>query len=146
MESSEPVTPCKPTREAVVFMPSSGWTDEYYRQLIQPTLEEAGYACRRGKDVYSMCDPKDEIIERIRQAHVVICWMTGREPSVLYAFGVAQALGIPHVLITDSVAIEDIPIGVRGLPWIEIQQANHRWGEVLRGELLRTFSAVTFTP
>lgn len=142
MESSEVATPGMTTKGAVVFMPSGGWMDEYYRQLIQPTLEEAGFACLRGKDVYSRCDPKDEIIERIRQAHVVLCWMTGRNPGVMYALGVAQALETQLVLITDSAAIEDIPIGARGLSWIEIQHANPRWGASLRERILRTLAEV----
>jgi hypothetical protein len=142
MESTEAVTPGRPTREVVVFMPSGGWMDEYYRQLIQPTLEEAGYACRLGKDVYSKCNPKDEIIDRIQQAQVVLCWMTGRDPGVMYAFGVAQALGTQIVLITDSAAMEDIPIGVRGLAWIEIQQANPRWGVHVSGGLVKALAAI----
>lgn len=142
MGSTEQPSSDQPRKQALVFMPKGGWNDEYYRQLIQPTLEAADYACRRGKALYSNCDPRDEIIEAIRQANVVICWMIGRDPDVIYALGVAQALETLIVLITSSNEIEDIPIGTRGYSWIEVQQANPRWGELVGAQLVRTLASI----
>lgn len=140
MDSTEQV--CSNQPKALVFMPRGGWNDEYYRDLIQPTLEVAGYGCRRGKALYSNCDPRDEIVAAIRQAHVVICWMIGRDPDVIYALGVAQALETRIVFITGSNEIEDIPIGTRGYSWIEVQQANPRWGELVGAQLVRTLAGI----
>lgn len=97
------------TPECFVVMPISdqpgydqGHFTAVYRDLIKPAIIAAGYRPIRADEVKSANIIHMDIINRLIEAPLVVCDLSGLNPNVLYELGIRQSFGLPVVLIKDE--------------------------------------------
>lgn len=74
---------------------------------IKQTVEELGFRCSRGDDVFLSSNILQHIIQEIWSSRLIIADITSRNPNVYYELGIAQALGKPVLLIAQTA--DDLP-------------------------------------
>ena len=78
---------------------------------IKPVVNNLGYKCHRGDDLFTTNSVVEDIWQSIMQSSFIIANCTGRNPNVFYEIGIAHALGKETILLAES--IEDIPFDLR---------------------------------
>jgi hypothetical protein len=102
--------PAQPLRAFVLI----SFEDEFtsvYEGLIKAPLEEAGYEVRRADSELNQQNILRDIVQGIASADLIVADVTGLNPNVFYELGLAHALGIPTILITQN--IEELPFDLR---------------------------------
>lgn len=97
---------------AFVLMPFGGAFDALFDKLIAPALQRAGYEVTRADNVIDQRNVLRDIVSGIDEAHLIVADLTGLNANVFYELGLAHALGIPTLLITQ--ALDAIPFDLRG--------------------------------
>ncbi len=93
-------------------MPFDDPFNAIYTSLVTPALNEAGYLVRRADSVLDQQNVLRDIVMGIDTADLLIADLTDLNPNVFYELGIAHGLGIPTVLLTQS--IDDVPFDLRG--------------------------------
>ena len=94
-----------------VVMPFTKKLRAIYDDHIKTTVERAGFTCARGDDLFGSESIIREIWTIICNAQVIIADCTGRNPNVFYEIGIAHTVGVPVILVTQSV--DDVPFDLR---------------------------------
>lgn len=97
--------------KAFVLMPFDSEFDTVFDDLIRQPLEEAGYLVERADTGLDQRNILQDVVEGIARADLIIADLTASNPNVFYELGVCHGLGIPTVLITQS--MEDVPFDLR---------------------------------
>jgi hypothetical protein len=97
----------KENKDVFVIMPFSAtatcneeqWTD-IYESVFKPAIEESGYSCERAK-------PKTgslitSIIEKLRNARIVLADITDRNSNVFYELGVRHSLSKRTIILAQG--------------------------------------------
>ena len=108
MTGTEP----KGERTAFILMPFEEPFNAIYKSLVTPALTDAGYQVRRADSVVDQQNVLRDIVTGIDAADLVVADLTELNPNVFYELGIAHGLGIPTVLLTQS--IDDVPFDLRG--------------------------------
>lgn len=96
---------------AFVIMPFDEEFNSIYEKLIREPLVEAGYTVTRADSFLDQENILRSVIRGITTTDVLIADLTTNNPNVFYELGVAHGLGIPTVLIAQS--ISDVPFDLR---------------------------------
>ena len=104
-------------KDVFVIMPFSAtkshsqakWT-EIFEHVFCPAVEACGYTCERAA-------PKTgsliaSIVERLREARIVLADITDRNPNVFYELGVRHSLSKRTIIVCQD--LNDIPSDLRG--------------------------------
>jgi nucleoside 2-deoxyribosyltransferase len=94
-----------------VIMPFDKEFDAIYEDLIKKPLIEAGYTVTRADSLLNQQNILQEIVRGVTTADLVVADLTANNPNVFYELGLAHALGIPTVLLAQS--ISDVPFDLR---------------------------------
>jgi hypothetical protein len=94
-----------------VLLPAGKLFEFVYVDAIGPSAAEAGKHAVRLNLQFVQERVRTELIEALKSAELVIADLTGRNPNVLYAVGLAHALG-KHVLLLAQ-HLEDFPLDKR---------------------------------
>ena len=97
--------------KAFVIMPFDVEFESIYRKLIKEPLEEAGYHVERADSFVDQRNILSDIIRGIRSANLIVADLTTNNPNVFYELGLCHGLGLPTVLIAQS--INDIPFDLQ---------------------------------
>jgi len=100
-----------------VMMPFRSETEELYRNLIKPAVEQHGLVALRADEIFAPGSIAEQIRVAIQQARVCVADVSGRNPNVLYEVGIAHTLGKPTVLLTQD--ISDVPFDLRAIRLIQ---------------------------
>jgi hypothetical protein len=100
-----------------VMMPFRPQTDDLYRSLIKPAVEQQGLVALRADEIVTMGSITEQIRVAIQQSRLCVADVSGRNPNVLYEVGIAHTLGKPTVLLTQDVG--DVPFDLREIRHIE---------------------------
>jgi len=114
----KPIKNSPPTDTCFVIMPFGGWLDIYYDSVFKPAISKAGLLPRRADDIYKPSIIVDDIWNLTLDSKVLLADLTGKNPNVLYEFGLAHACCKPVVIVTES--IEDVPFDLRSLRIITV--------------------------
>jgi nucleoside 2-deoxyribosyltransferase len=79
--------------------------------LIKAPLERAGYEVERADSRLDQRSILQNIFRGIEAADLIVADLTGSNPNVFYELGVAHALGIPTILLTQN--LEELPFDLR---------------------------------
>lgn len=120
-----------------VMMPFRPQTDELYRSLIKPAVEQHGLVALRADEIFAPGSITEQIRVAIQQARVCVADVSGRNPNVLYEVGIAHTLGKPTVLLTQDVS--DVPFDLRA---IRLIQYSLEALEVARASLERSLQHI----
>ncbi len=107
--AEEKAEPVKATKTCFVIMPISdvdgyptGHFNEVYKQLIEPAVTSAGYACSLATSSNSAHMIQLEVVTKVATADLCICDLSTSNPNVLFEYGIRQAFDKPTVLIKDD--------------------------------------------
>lgn len=103
------MTTSKP--KAFVIMPFDEEFNSIYENLIRASLESAGYDVMRADSLLNQENILKSIVRGISAANLLIADLTTNNPNVFYELGLAHGLGIPTVLLAQS--ITDVPFDLR---------------------------------
>ncbi|MDQ1183148.1 hypothetical protein [Agrobacterium larrymoorei] len=80
----------------------AGHFNEVYKQLIEPAVTSAGYACSLATTSNSAHMIQLEVVTKVATADLCICDLSNNNPNVLFEYGIRQAFDKPTVLIKDD--------------------------------------------
>jgi len=123
-----------------VLMPFHEPHLEYFAGIIQPAAREAGLTATKADDIYGTAPIIQDIWNQIWRARAVIADVTGRNPNVNYELGICHALGVPTVLITQTLA--DVPFDYRHIRCIVYDTKRVNWEEKLRLAITGTLKSL----
>jgi chaperonin GroEL len=123
-----------------VLMPFHEPHLEYFAGIIQPAAREAGLTAIKADDFYGTAPIIQDIWNQIWRARAVIADVTGRNPNVNYELGICHSLGVPTVLITQS--LEDVPFDYRHIRCIVYDTKRVNWEEKLRLAITGTLKSL----
>lgn len=121
-------------------MPFQGHFPEYFRGIIVPSAKAAGLTALKADDIYGTAPIIKDIWDSIWKARVVIADVTTKNPNVNYELGLCHALGVPTILITQS--MDDVPFDYRHRRCILYDTEDVDWQAKLREKITRTIQAV----
>jgi len=140
---------------AFVIMPFAPEFNANYNDLIKPALEDAGYEVARADSDWHQENILRKIVKGITRAKLIVAELTTLNPNVLYELGLAHGLGVPTVLLAQS--LEEVPFDLRSY---NIQTYSTHYQEVpklrrilteigqrhLNGEILFDNPVLDFAP
>ena len=85
--------------------------ESVYTSLIKAPLEEVGFEVERADSRLDQRSILQDIFRGIAGADLVVADLTGLNPNVFYELGVAHALEIPTILLTQNV--DELPFDLR---------------------------------
>lgn len=97
--------------KAFIIMPFSSEFDMIFNDLIKPPLEEIGYEVCRTDSILNQHNILKDIIRNIAEADLIIADLTSVNPNVFYELGIAHAMLVPTVLLTQS--LDDVPFDLK---------------------------------
>jgi hypothetical protein len=127
-----------------VLMPYGGRHGLYYEKIIEPALRAAALRPLIAGSLDGPSSIIQDIWRNVRDAHVLLANLTGRNPNVFYELGLAHALGKPVVLVAQT--MEDVPFDLRSLRVITYDQEDPAWGETLRDRITASMREVLDSP
>jgi hypothetical protein len=96
-----------------VIMPFGDWFDEYYRQIYEPGIKEAGLDPIRADKLHTPGAIVNDIWMYTKKAKILLADLTGKNANVFYELGIAHALEKPVVMVSES--IDYVPFDLRPL-------------------------------
>lgn len=117
-----------------IVMPFDSLFQNQYERVIKPAVEEIGFSCIRGDEIYERPRIVDDIWKSIRSSRLVIAELTGKNPNVLYEVGLAHAIGKPVIIMTRNE--EDVPFDLKSLRYLYYDTNDPYWGENLKKALM----------
>lgn len=120
-------------KNVFILMPFSSPFDEYYQTIFKKSLEELGFKVKRADDLYAPRPIMDDVRNFIKEADLILCEMTTRNPNVFYELGLAHAIGKPVVLVSQKE--EDIPFDLRAVRVILYNTISPSWADDLRRKI-----------
>ena len=85
--------------EVFVVMPfSQPWSDDVFKGMFKPGIEDAEFAVSRGDSIVRVGDLSTNVWRSITQAGVIAAEVSVPNPNVYYEIGLADALGKPVFL------------------------------------------------
>lgn len=118
--------------------------DQFYREVLAPTVEECRMTPIRADSIYGPAGVLDIVWRGIQRASVVVVDFTGKSPNVALECGWALLLGKRVIVLVQDAA--DIPTDIAGfhryIPYSE------QWGDVnrLKAELAQQLEAICREP
>jgi hypothetical protein len=125
-------------------MPFGEWFDEYYDNIYQPAIEEAGLIPRRADDLYRPSAIVHDIWDLTQKAKIILADLSGKNPNVFYELGLAHAIAKPAILVTET--IEDVPFDLRALRVLVYDKNEPDWGSLLRKKIVTSIKEITAAP
>jgi hypothetical protein len=104
---AEPARPLS----AFVLMPFNEESTAIFDQLIAQPLIEVGYRVRKADSVIDQRSVLSDIVLGINSADLIVADLTELNPNVFYELGIAHGLGVPTVLITQS--LDEVPFDLK---------------------------------
>jgi hypothetical protein len=111
------------SREAFVLIPFTQKFNKVYGEVIAPICKGLGYEVNKADSTNTSQNILRDIIEGISNADLLIADLTNSNANVFYEAGVAHGLGIPTVLITQS--IDSVPFDLQAYHMIEYSTEFH---------------------
>lgn len=123
-----------------VIMPFGGNFDEYWKEIIEPTVEDCGYSPARADSIFGTRSIISDIYEGISSSQLVIADVTDKNPNVAYELGMAHTMGKPVIILTRD--INDVPFDFKHIRCIIYDTAKIRWDQKLKEKIKRTVKEV----
>lgn len=125
---------------AFVLIPFKHPFNSYYDEIIKPAAKAAGLEARKADEIYSTGPIIQDIWRQIWEAPVVIADVTEKNPNVNYELGICHTLGVPTVIITQS--LNDVPFDYRHRRCIPYNTQDVDWQRKLKRSITETLRQV----
>jgi hypothetical protein len=110
------------------MMPFGETFDTVWKDLIAPPLERAGYEAVRADSELAAGNILKGIVQEIMSARLLVVDLTAHNPNVFYELGLAHGLGLPALLLTQS--LQSLPFDLKGYRVIEYSTQFDRVSEL----------------
>jgi hypothetical protein len=117
--------------------------NSYYPTIFKPALEDALYDVSRADDLFTPRPIMLDIQKSIREADLVLCEMSGKNPNVFYELGLAHAIGKPVILVSRKK--DDIPFDLSHIRVIIYDSDKAGWEPKLRENISATARSIEKT-
>jgi hypothetical protein len=97
--------------KAFALMPFDPEFRSIFDDLIKPALQDAGYDVARADSFLDQQNILRDIVGGIGHADLIVADLTTLNPNVLYELGLCHGLGIPTLMLAQS--MDDIPFDLR---------------------------------
>jgi hypothetical protein len=123
-----------------VLMPFTDFHMQYFTGIISPAVECMGSKAKKADDIYGTDPIVHDIWQAIWSAKLVIADVTGKNPNVNYELGLCHALGVPTILITQS--MDDVPFDYKHLRCIVYNTRDVHWQVKLKHSICKTIESL----
>jgi hypothetical protein len=123
-----------------VIMPFDSLFKIQYERVIRPAIEDLGFKCVRGDEIYSKPNIMADIWRCLRSTRLVVAELTGRNANVFYEVGLAHAIGKPIILLTRDE--NDVPFDLKALRYCYYDINDPFWGKNLRNSIKQMIEKV----
>ncbi|MBN1651862.1 MAG: hypothetical protein JW857_11075 [Bacteroidales bacterium] len=89
-------------KNAFIIMPFQQDFFGYYDRIYKPALESAGYKVNHAAEINEIKPITDQILNCIKNADMILCDLTNKNPNVMYELGIAHAIGKPVLLLAQN--------------------------------------------
>jgi len=127
-----------------VLMPFKPPFIEYYKEILVPAIQEAGFTPRMSEEIYGTNVIMDDIFNEIREAAILVADVSERNPNVNYELGIAHAFGRKVVIISQST--KDVPFDYRHRRVIIYDTRQVMWETKLKKKINETLLHVIADP
>lgn len=117
-------------------LPSTATT----RRSLRPAAKAAGLDTRKADEIFGTGPIIQEIWTQIWAAAVVIADVTEKNPNVNYELGICHTLGVPTVIITQS--LDDVPFDYKHRRCIPYNTTEVDWQRKLKKAITATVKQV----
>lgn len=108
-----------------VIMPfSESWSDNVYKNMIEPAVNEVNLKCIRGDEIERTGQLNSNIFKTLQKVGLVIAEISSPNPNVYYEIGVADTLGKETLFLYDPEKNNKIPADKVGVHYSEYSQTN----------------------
>ncbi len=121
-------------------MPFGGNFDGYYKHVIKPAVEQASLRVKRGDEIFGTGPIITDIWNAIWKSRVIVADVTGKNANVNYELGLAHALGVPTILLTQN--MNDVPFDYRHRRCIVYNTADAVWQTKLSADIVSTIETI----
>jgi chaperonin GroEL len=125
---------------AFVLIPFKAPFDDYYEDIIRPAARAAGLVTLKADEIYGTGPIIQDIWKQIWAATVVIADVTGKNPNVNYELGICHTLGVPTVIIAQT--MDDVPFDYRHRRCIPYSTSGSTWQRDLKKSITATLKQV----
>lgn len=122
-----------------VLMPFKPEFNRIYEDVLQPAIKEMGLNPLRADEIFSPSPIVEEIWTHIARSRLIIADVTDKNPNVFYELGLAHAIGIPVIIVTQNK--EDVPFDVAYIRYLIYTDNEVGW-QKLKQDLTKTISSV----
>jgi hypothetical protein len=112
---------------------------EYYSEIFQPAIREAGLDPLRADEIFSTGIFMWNVVAGIHKSPIVLAELTGKSPNVFYELGLAHAYRKPVIMITQEQ--DAVPSDLQGLRWIGYQPGSRNWKHELQESIKKAIAA-----
>jgi len=127
-----------------VVMPFGGISDRYYSQIYEPAIEEAGALPVRADDVFRAGSILQDIVDMLAQSSVVLADISESNRNVHYELGLANALGIPTILVAPKGLQLFFDVGQERM--LTYDKDSPSWGAELRSQIAQAITQTLRSP
>jgi chaperonin GroEL len=125
---------------AFVLIPFKAPFNDYYEDIIRPAAKAAGLLALKANEIYGTGPIIQDIWKQIWTATVVIADVTDKNPNVNYELGICHTLGVPTVIITQS--MDDVPFDYKHRRCIPYNTDGSTWQRDLKRSITATLKQV----
>lgn len=112
-------------KKAFIIMPFRAPFNSYYNSIYKPALEAVGFNTTRADELYGSRPILEDIQKSIKDADLILCDMSTRNPNVFYELGLAHAIGKPVILVSNN--MDDVPFDLRHIRTIIYKTEEAGW-------------------
>jgi len=122
-----------------VLMPFKPEFNRIYENILQPAIREAGLNPLRADEIFSPTPIVEDVWAHIARSRLIIADVTDKNPNVFYELGLAHAIGIPVIIITQNK--EDVPFDVAYIRYLIYTDNEVGWRK-LQKDLTKAVSSI----
>ena len=131
-------------RSCFVLMPFGGIWDQYYAQIYEPAIQQAGLVAVRADDVFRAGSVLQDIVALLLQSSVVLADISEGNRNVHYELGLAHALGKPTVLVAPKGLQLFFDVGQERM--LSYEKDDPFWGSQLRATIAQALAETIRSP
>ena len=125
--------------DVFVIMPFSESLRSIYDNPLKAAARRLGLSIARADDFFTAHGVMQDIFWAIQGATLVVAECTGRNPNVFYEAGIAHALGVPVILITQKA--DDVPSDLQPVRFVRYTDTPSGLAQ-LESHLTKTMSTI----
>ena len=115
-------------------------SDQVLRHIIKPAAEECGYQAIRADEISAPGLITSQVLDHVKDDHVVIADLTGHNPNVFYELAVRHAVHKPVIQVIEKG--DRLPFDVAGMRTITVDHRDLDSAEECRKDVVNAIKSI----